>query len=70
MPGTSCPMPGGLSFYEVTDIIQGLARRGKVVGMDVAEYFPALDIQRVTALVIMRLMVILMGTIVRTRGLA
>ena len=63
-------MPGGLSFYEVADIIQGLARRGKVVGMDVAEYFPSLDIQRVTALVIMRLIVILMGTIVRARGLA
>jgi arginase family enzyme len=38
--------------------------------MDVAEYFPSLDIQRVTALVIMRLIVILMGTIVRARGLA
>jgi agmatinase len=70
MPGTSCPMPGGLSFNEVADIIQGLARRGNVVGMDVAEYFPSLDIQRVTALVIMRLIVILIGTIVRTRGLA
>ena len=70
MPGTSCPMPGGLSFHEVADIIQGLARRGKVVGMDIAEYFPSLDIQRVTALAIMRLIVILMGTIVRARGLA
>jgi agmatinase len=69
-PGTSCPMPGGLSFYEVVDIIQGLVRRGKIVGMDVAEYFPSLDIQRVTAMVIMRLIVILMGTIVRARDLA
>ena len=69
MPGTSCPMPGGLSFYEVADIIQGLAHRGKVLGMDVAEYFPALDVQRVTALAIMRLIVILIGTIVRARGL-
>lgn len=68
MPGTSCPMPGGLSFYEVADILQGLARRGNIVGMDVTEYFPALDIQRVTALVIMRLIVVLMGTIVRARG--
>jgi agmatinase len=70
MPGTSCPMPGGLSYNEVADIIQGLPRRGKVVGMDVAEYFPSLDIQRVTAMVLMRLIVILIGTIVRTRGLA
>jgi agmatinase len=70
MPGTSCPMPGGLSFHEAADIIQGLALRGNVVGMDVAEYFPSLDIQKVTALAIMRLIVILTGTIVRTRGLA
>jgi len=69
MPGTSCPMPGGLSFYEAADILQGLARRGKIVGMDVVEYFPSLDIQKVTALAIMRLIVILMGTTVRKRGL-
>jgi len=69
MPGTSCPMPGGLLFYEVADIVQGLARRGKVIGMDVAEYFPSLDIQKVTALAIVRLIVILIGTMVRAHGL-
>jgi len=65
MPGTSCPMPGGLSFYEAVGLIQGLARRGHVVGIDFAEFFPALDIQGLTALTITRLITILVGTMVR-----
>ncbi len=65
MPGTSCPMPGGLSFYETAGLIQGLVRRCRVVGMDVAEFFPALDIQGVTALAITRLITILIGSMVR-----
>jgi agmatinase len=65
MPGTSCPMPGGLSFHEATGLIQGLALRGHVVGMDIAEFFPSLDIQGLTALAITRLVTILIGTMAR-----
>jgi agmatinase len=65
MPGTSCPMPGGLSFYEAAGLIQGLVHRGQVVGIDFAEFFPALDIQGITALAITRLITIFIGTMVR-----
>jgi agmatinase len=65
MPGTSCPMPGGLSFYETAGLIQGLVDRGNVIGMDIAEFFPSLDIQGLTALAITRLITILIGTMVR-----
>jgi agmatinase len=65
MPGTSCPMPGGLSFYEAAGLIQGLIHRGRLVGIDFAEFFPALDIQGITALAITRLITILIGTVVR-----
>jgi agmatinase len=42
-PGTGIPSHGGLLFYEVLDIVKGLARRGNVVGMDVVEVAPCYD---------------------------
>ncbi|MEW6667410.1 MAG: agmatinase [Thermodesulfobacteriota bacterium] len=65
MPGTSAPMPGGLSFREAADLIQGVVRRGNVIGMDIAEFFPSLDLQGITALAIIRLITILIGTMAR-----
>jgi len=63
MPGTSAPLPGGLSFDEAAELITGLARRGKVVGINVAEHYPSLDVNGITALAITRLLVNLMGTL-------
>lgn len=65
MPGTSCPMPGGLSYWEGADIIAGVAEKCQVVGMDYAEHFPSLDVNGITSLTLARLIVTLMGTIVR-----
>ena len=63
MPGTSAPLPGGLSFDEAADLVTGLARRGRVVGINVAEHYPSLDVNGITALAITRLLVNLMGTL-------
>ena len=68
MPGTSCPMPGGLSYWEGADIIAGVAEKCQVVGMDYAEHFPSLDVNGITSLTLARLIVTLMGTIVRKGG--
>jgi len=62
MPGTSAPLPGGISFDEAADLVTGLARRGKVVGINVAEHYPSLDVNGITALAITRLLVNLIGT--------
>ena len=64
-PGTSAPSPGGLSYHEAADLFVGLARRGKVVGMNVAEHYPSFDINGITSLVIARLIAIWIGTAVR-----
>jgi agmatinase len=61
MPGTSAPLPGGLAFYEAADLITGLARRGRVVGISFAEHYPSLDVNGITALAIVRLIVNLLG---------
>ena len=63
MPGTSAPLPGGLSFDEAADLLTGLARRGKVAGISFAEHFPSLDVNGITALAIVRLIVNLLGAL-------
>lgn len=66
MPGTSAPLPGGLSFYQAADLITGLAARGRIVGINFAEHYPSLDVNGITALAIVRLIVSLLGATLRT----
>lgn len=68
MPGTSCPMPGGLDYWEGADIIAGVAEKCEVVGMDYAEHFPSLDFQGITSLTLARLIATLIGTMIRKGG--
>jgi len=63
MPGTSAPLPGGLDYNETSDLFTGLARRGTVAGISIAEHYPSLDLNGITALAIVRLLVQLVGTV-------
>lgn len=65
MPGTSAPLPGGLLFEEAADLLTGLARRGRVAGISFAEHYPSLDVNGITALGIVRLIVNLIGVMKR-----
>ena len=67
MPGTSAPLPGGLSYDEAAGLLTGLARRGTLAGINFAEHYPSLDVNGITALAIVRLIVQLIGTIEGTR---
>jgi len=67
MPGTSAPLPGGLDFYEAADLLTGLAQRGSVVGINFAEHYPSLDVNGITALAIVRLIVDLIGTVQKVK---
>jgi agmatinase len=42
-PGTGTPSHGGFLYYDVIEILQGLAKRGKVAGIDLVEVAPAYD---------------------------
>lgn len=68
MPGTSAPLPGGLSFEDAVDLLTGLAQRGTVVGINFAEHYPSLDTNGITALAIVRLIVNLVGTMHKGRS--
>lgn len=42
-PGTGTPSHGGFLYYEVLELLDGLARRNQVVGMDLVEVAPDYD---------------------------
>jgi agmatinase len=60
-PGTGWPQPGGLTFRHVAAVIGGLARTSRIVGGDVVELLPARDVNGMTALVAVRLLMLLAG---------
>ncbi|WP_028217987.1 agmatinase [Paraburkholderia oxyphila] len=69
-PGTGTPSHGGFTYYEVLEIIQGLARRshGNVVGMDLVEVAPAYDPAGVTPILAAQLLLNSIGFIFRARS--
>ncbi|MEP3630789.1 MAG: agmatinase [Hyphomicrobiales bacterium] len=42
-PGTGTPSHGGFLYYEVLELLQGLTKRGEVVGIDLVEVAPDYD---------------------------
>jgi agmatinase len=48
-PGTGTPEPGGLQYAEVRDAVAVLARRARLVGMDLVEVSPPYDWAEVTS---------------------
>jgi len=43
MPGVMAPTPGGLRFHQVAPLLRAVARRHRVVGIDIVEVAPAFD---------------------------
>lgn len=69
-PGTGTPSHGGFTYYEVLEIILGLARRshGNVVGMDLVEVAPAYDPAGVTPILAAQLLLNSIGFIFHARS--
>lgn len=61
MPAVLGPAPGGVTFHQARQLIHGLVKKGRVVGMDVVEICPALDVNRISAVTAGRLFVNLIG---------
>lgn len=62
-PGVAGPAPGGVTYYEVTNLIKGLARKGRIVGYDFVEVVPSLDVGNMTSLLAARLILNLIGAL-------
>lgn len=64
-PAVETPCPGGLSYFQVRELIHGLVRKGRVVGMDIVEICPELDLNDLTSVVACRLITNLIGAATR-----
>lgn len=64
-PAVAGPCPGGVTFPEARALIRGLVAKGRVVGMDVVEITPRVDVNQITCMTAGRLIVNLIGAAVR-----
>ena len=48
MPGVQSPTPGGLSWVQTHRLLHGLARRGRILAMDLVEIAPSFDSANLT----------------------
>ena len=60
-PGTGTPSHGGFLYYEVLEILEGLTRKGKVVGIDLVEVAPDYDHAGITAFLAAQLLLNFLG---------
>lgn len=65
MPAVAGPAPGGVNYAQMRTLIQGLVKKGNVVGMDIVEITPSRDVNGITAITAGRFICNLIGTAVR-----
>ena len=66
MPSVGAPVPGGLTFFQTVDILHGLAKRGRIAGMDLVELVPTLDVNGISSLTASRFILNLIGAMARS----
>jgi agmatinase len=64
-PAVNGPSFGGLDDFEATDLLKGIAARGRVVGFDVVEIAPLQDLHDQTSKLATRLILNLLGAMAR-----
>lgn len=69
-PGTGTPSHGGFLYYEVLEILQAVARRHDVVGIDLVEVAPDYDRDGTTAILAAQVLLNLLGFVFHARGKA
>ncbi len=65
VPGVIGPAPGGFDYYDVLDILAGVAQKARIAGFNLVEFMPSADIGNRGALVAARLIASVMGLIER-----
>ena len=60
-PGVAYPTPGGVTYYQLLNLMRGLAGKGVLMGMDFVEVVPERDVANLTSLFAARQMLNFMG---------
>jgi agmatinase len=66
-PAVTAYSPGGLSYDEASDLLGGVAARCRVAGAAFTEFVPARDLDEVSTMVVLRLVMRLLAGIDRSR---
>lgn len=66
-PGTGTPSHGGFLYYDVLELLDGLAKRGRVVGVDLVEVAPDYDHSGTTAILAAQVLLNLIGRVMLNR---
>ena len=66
-PGTGTPSHGGFIYYEVLELLAGLAKRGNIVGLDLVEVAPDYDHSGSTSTLAAQLLMNVIGRILHAR---
>ena len=67
-PGTGTPSHGGFLYYEVLEMLQEVAKRHEVVGMDLVEVAPDYDHSQSTSILAAQILLNFLGFIFHARG--
>jgi len=67
-PNTIGRSPGGLSYYQVLELITGAAKRGRIATFVFVEIMPEVDIDGLGGLTVSRLAPATMGILTRQQG--
>jgi len=67
-PGTGSPTVDGLLYHETRELVQGIAKRSNVVGFDVVEVNPMVDLHGQTCLLATTLIMEFLGAVFDARG--
>lgn len=67
-PGTGTPSHGGFLYYEVLELLDGLTKRGTIVGVDLVEVAPDYDHTGTTAILAAQVLMNLIGRIFHNRS--
>lgn len=65
MPAVGAPQPGGVTYRQTIEIIKGLTRKGRLVGMDLVEITPARDVHEITSITAGHIILNVIGATVR-----
>jgi len=66
-PGTGTPSHGGFLYYEILELIDGLTRRGQIVGIDLVEVAPDYDQTGTTSILAAQILMNTIGRVMHHR---
>lgn len=65
IPGVIGRAPGGLTYWDVVGLIQGVSKKARIAGFNIVEFMPERDVDGLGALVAARIIVNAVGTLAR-----